>query len=245
MNSDALLCSNTSTLPITELAEGVNRPDDFIGLHFFSPSTRCRWSRSSAARKTTDEAVAKALDVVHADPQDPDRGQRQPRLLHQPRHRHDGDGGPRHARRGRPPDVGRAGRDPGRLPGRHAAALRRAEHGADGQDRRRPPPTRRRRRLPAAPGRGRGREDARGGPPGPPARQGLLRVRRERRPRLACGRAWPSCSRRTPSRPTSRTSRTATCSSRRSRPRSASRRASSSPPPRPTSARSWASATPR
>lgn len=34
---DALLCSNTSTLPITVLAEGVSRPDDFIGLHFFSP----------------------------------------------------------------------------------------------------------------------------------------------------------------------------------------------------------------
>src|SRR5690606_10430275 len=34
---DALLCSNTSTLPITELAAGVDRPGDFIGLHFFSP----------------------------------------------------------------------------------------------------------------------------------------------------------------------------------------------------------------
>ncbi|GHI03172.1 hypothetical protein Scel_14930 [Streptomyces cellostaticus] len=34
---DALLCSNTSTLPITALAEGVERQTDFIGLHFFSP----------------------------------------------------------------------------------------------------------------------------------------------------------------------------------------------------------------
>jgi 3-hydroxyacyl-CoA dehydrogenase/enoyl-CoA hydratase/3-hydroxybutyryl-CoA epimerase len=34
---DALLGSNTSTLPITGLAEGVSRPADFIGLHFFSP----------------------------------------------------------------------------------------------------------------------------------------------------------------------------------------------------------------
>src|SRR5204863_10077976 len=33
----ALLGSNTSTLPITGLAEGVSRPADFIGLHFFSP----------------------------------------------------------------------------------------------------------------------------------------------------------------------------------------------------------------
>ena len=37
VNPDALLCSNTSTLPITELADGVDRPEDFIGLHFFSP----------------------------------------------------------------------------------------------------------------------------------------------------------------------------------------------------------------
>src|SRR3954447_13188713 len=35
--SGALLGSNTSTLPITALAEGVSRPADFIGLHFFSP----------------------------------------------------------------------------------------------------------------------------------------------------------------------------------------------------------------
>ena len=45
VNPDALLCSNTSTLPITELAEGVNRPDDFIGLHFFCPG------RQDAARR--------------------------------------------------------------------------------------------------------------------------------------------------------------------------------------------------
>src|SRR5947199_3870077 len=35
--ADALLGSNTSTLPITSLAEGVGRKKDFIGLHFFSP----------------------------------------------------------------------------------------------------------------------------------------------------------------------------------------------------------------
>ena len=52
VNPDALLCSNTSTLPITELAEGVSRPD---GLHrpalLLARSTRCRWSRSSGARR--------------------------------------------------------------------------------------------------------------------------------------------------------------------------------------------------
>ena len=167
MNPDALLCSNTSTLPITELAEGVNRPDDFIGLHFFSPVDKMPLVEIIRGAKTTDEAVAKALDVVMADPQDPDRGQRQPRFLHQPRHRHDGQRGPRDARRGRPPDVGGAGRDAGRLPGRDAAALRRAEHGADGQD----PEGHRRRRRPRAiephAGRGGGRHDDQGGSPRP------------------------------------------------------------------------------
>ena len=37
LDADALLASNTSTLPITELARAVSRPADFIGLHFFSP----------------------------------------------------------------------------------------------------------------------------------------------------------------------------------------------------------------
>ncbi|MGH4025067.1 MAG: 3-hydroxyacyl-CoA dehydrogenase NAD-binding domain-containing protein, partial [Pseudonocardiaceae bacterium] len=37
VDADALLCSNTSTLPITDLAAAVPRPADFIGLHFFSP----------------------------------------------------------------------------------------------------------------------------------------------------------------------------------------------------------------
>ncbi len=66
VNSDALLCSNTSTLPITELAEGVNRPDDFIGLHFFSPVDKMPLVEIIRGAKTSDEAVAKALDVVMA-----------------------------------------------------------------------------------------------------------------------------------------------------------------------------------
>ncbi len=64
VNQDALLCSNTSTLPITELAEGVNRPDDFIGLHFFSPVDKMPLVEIIRGDKTSDEAVAKALDVV-------------------------------------------------------------------------------------------------------------------------------------------------------------------------------------
>ena len=52
VNPDALLCSNTSTLPITELATGVDRPDrTSSGCTSSRPSTRCRWSRSSRASR--------------------------------------------------------------------------------------------------------------------------------------------------------------------------------------------------
>jgi 3-hydroxyacyl-CoA dehydrogenase/enoyl-CoA hydratase/3-hydroxybutyryl-CoA epimerase len=66
VNPDALLCSNTSTLPITELADGVNRPDDFIGLHFFSPVDKMPLVEIIKGAKTSDKAVAHALDVVQA-----------------------------------------------------------------------------------------------------------------------------------------------------------------------------------
>ncbi|WP_031088867.1 3-hydroxyacyl-CoA dehydrogenase NAD-binding domain-containing protein [Streptomyces sp. NRRL WC-3549] len=61
---DALLCSNTSTLPITVLAEGVERPADFIGLHFFSPVDKMPLVEIIKGRKTGDEALARAFDLV-------------------------------------------------------------------------------------------------------------------------------------------------------------------------------------
>ncbi len=64
VNDDALLCSNTSTLPITELATGVDRPADFIGLHFFSPVDKMPLVEIIRGEKTSDEALAKAYDVV-------------------------------------------------------------------------------------------------------------------------------------------------------------------------------------
>ena len=64
VNDDALLCSNTSTLPITELATGVDRPADFIGLHFFSPVDKMPLVEIIKGEKTSDEALAKAYDVV-------------------------------------------------------------------------------------------------------------------------------------------------------------------------------------
>jgi 3-hydroxyacyl-CoA dehydrogenase / enoyl-CoA hydratase / 3-hydroxybutyryl-CoA epimerase len=64
VNDDALLCSNTSTLPITELATGVDRPADFIGLHFFSPVDKMPLVEIIRGEKTSDEALARAYDVV-------------------------------------------------------------------------------------------------------------------------------------------------------------------------------------
>ncbi|MEV0779288.1 3-hydroxyacyl-CoA dehydrogenase NAD-binding domain-containing protein [Streptomyces sp. NPDC050428] len=61
---DALLCSNTSTLPITALAEGVARPADFIGLHFFSPVDKMPLVEIIKGGETGDEALARAFDLV-------------------------------------------------------------------------------------------------------------------------------------------------------------------------------------
>ncbi len=64
INSDALLCSNTSTLPITELAAGVDRPADFIGLHFFSPVDKMPLVEIIAGQETSQVAIAQAIDIV-------------------------------------------------------------------------------------------------------------------------------------------------------------------------------------
>jgi 3-hydroxyacyl-CoA dehydrogenase/enoyl-CoA hydratase/3-hydroxybutyryl-CoA epimerase len=61
---DALLCSNTSTLPITALAEGVERQEDFIGLHFFSPVDKMPLVEIIKGERTGDEALARAFDLV-------------------------------------------------------------------------------------------------------------------------------------------------------------------------------------
>ena len=61
---DALLCSNTSTLPITGLADGVSRPEDFIGLHFFSPVDRMPLVEIIVGEKTSDLTLARAYDLV-------------------------------------------------------------------------------------------------------------------------------------------------------------------------------------
>ncbi|MCT1712689.1 3-hydroxyacyl-CoA dehydrogenase NAD-binding domain-containing protein [Dietzia cinnamea] len=63
---DALLGSNTSTLPITDLATGVQRPEDFIGIHFFSPVDKMQLVEIIKGDKTTPETLAKAIDLTLA-----------------------------------------------------------------------------------------------------------------------------------------------------------------------------------
>ncbi len=60
----ALLGSNTSTLPITGLAENVSRPEEFIGLHFFSPVDKMPLLEIIKGEKTNDETLYRALDLA-------------------------------------------------------------------------------------------------------------------------------------------------------------------------------------
>ena len=62
--ADALLASNTSTLPITGLARSVSRPADFIGLHFFSPVDRMPLLEVVLGAGTTEATLARALDLA-------------------------------------------------------------------------------------------------------------------------------------------------------------------------------------
>ncbi|MDW8469747.1 MAG: 3-hydroxyacyl-CoA dehydrogenase NAD-binding domain-containing protein [Burkholderiales bacterium] len=59
-----IFASNTSTLPITGLAEAAWAPERFIGLHFFSPVERMDLVEIIRGRKTSAETLAKAYDYV-------------------------------------------------------------------------------------------------------------------------------------------------------------------------------------
>ena len=64
VGEDCIFATNTSTLPITELAKASRRPEQFIGIHFFSPVERMLLVEIIKGDKTEDRAVAKALDYV-------------------------------------------------------------------------------------------------------------------------------------------------------------------------------------
>lgn len=58
--------SNTSTIPITALAKNAKRPENFVGIHFFSPVDRMMLVEIILGKKTGEQALAVAMDYVRA-----------------------------------------------------------------------------------------------------------------------------------------------------------------------------------
>ena len=64
MPKGAIFGSNTSTIPISSLAKASERPDNFIGIHFFSPVEKMNLVELIVGEKTGDLAVSRAIDFV-------------------------------------------------------------------------------------------------------------------------------------------------------------------------------------
>ncbi|MBA4090594.1 MAG: 3-hydroxyacyl-CoA dehydrogenase [Sphingobium sp.] len=64
LGADTIFGSNTSTLPITKLAQAWTKPENFIGVHFFSPVEKMPLVEIILGEKTGPAAIAKALDFV-------------------------------------------------------------------------------------------------------------------------------------------------------------------------------------
>ncbi|NBT50825.1 MAG: 3-hydroxyacyl-CoA dehydrogenase, partial [Marivivens sp.] len=64
VGEDCIFASNTSTLPISMLAKASKRPEQFIGIHFFSPVEKMMLVEIIKGKATGERAVAKALDYV-------------------------------------------------------------------------------------------------------------------------------------------------------------------------------------
>ena len=64
IGKDVIFASNTSTLPITGLAKNSERPDQFIGIHFFSPVDKMPLVEIIPGEKSGDRALATSLDYV-------------------------------------------------------------------------------------------------------------------------------------------------------------------------------------
>lgn len=64
--SGGFFASNTSTLPISSLATASDRPEKFIGIHFFSPVDKMKLVEIIRGRQSDDETVASAFDYVQA-----------------------------------------------------------------------------------------------------------------------------------------------------------------------------------
>jgi 3-hydroxyacyl-CoA dehydrogenase / enoyl-CoA hydratase / 3-hydroxybutyryl-CoA epimerase len=66
IGKEIIFASNTSTIPITQLAKNSKRPDQFVGIHFFSPVEKMLLVEIIKGAKTGDKAIATALDFVRA-----------------------------------------------------------------------------------------------------------------------------------------------------------------------------------
>mgnify|MGYP001026168922 CR=1 FL=1 len=64
IDEDCIFATNTSTLPISDLAKVSQRPEQYIGIHFFSPVDKMLLVEIIKGKQTGDRAVAKALDYV-------------------------------------------------------------------------------------------------------------------------------------------------------------------------------------
>ncbi len=64
MKADAIFASNTSTLPISGLARFSKRPEQFVGIHFFSPVDKMPLVEIIHGKQTGDRALAKSLDFT-------------------------------------------------------------------------------------------------------------------------------------------------------------------------------------
>jgi 3-hydroxyacyl-CoA dehydrogenase/enoyl-CoA hydratase/3-hydroxybutyryl-CoA epimerase len=64
MPEDAIFASNTSTIPISDLAKFSKRPEQFIGIHFFSPVNMMMLVETIKGEKTGEKAIAMAIDYI-------------------------------------------------------------------------------------------------------------------------------------------------------------------------------------
>ena len=62
---DTVLASNTSTISITKLAEGLKRPEKFCGMHFFNPVNRMPLVEIIRGAKTSEETIARAVNYAN------------------------------------------------------------------------------------------------------------------------------------------------------------------------------------
>ncbi|MFL2802432.1 MAG: 3-hydroxyacyl-CoA dehydrogenase NAD-binding domain-containing protein [Paracoccaceae bacterium] len=64
VNQQTIIASNTSTLPISELAKSVSKQENFIGIHFFSPVHKMNLVEIIKGKNTHENSIARAFDFV-------------------------------------------------------------------------------------------------------------------------------------------------------------------------------------